>query len=305
MPDHSHATLLIFHKQIGDLVLLEPVVRACARIGREPVGLIVPRSAAPIVDCMEKAVLKTGTRWPRAQRVYCFDPSTRSSLSALATRSPEKCLFLLGKQYKRRLHSIIYSRIRVEPLRNRYRSHYYQACLGDAQSSSFVPPRLKEPDRPPSSCFPESDYLLVHPTSAWKSKCWRLDAWAEVIRSLRSRTGLPVLVSGGPAEWEQALARSLVEAAGLADSANLAGRTSLQDYLYGLSRSRLTLAVDSSAVHLSRAFSRPTVALFTRSDPRHWFYPGPDAHSFEEKGGETVSPQSVVDTAMHLLEGSN
>lgn len=77
---------------------------------------------------------------------------------------------------------------------------------------------------------------------------------------------------GSPPEQEHCARITQSAPSGLV---NLAGRTSLKQYLHAVSRARMVLCVDGSASHLAQAFGVPVVTLFGPVYPARWHYPTP------------------------------
>lgn len=152
-----------------------------------------------------------------------------------------------------------------------YRAALFHAMLG-GHPDDFHPPRLRiPPDDWRPSGLPAA-YGVIHPTSAWRSKTCSPERWIESLAGIGG--DLTWVVSSGPSAWEVELARAVAE--GLGDRAlNLAGRTSLRQYLALLAGAQAVLCVDGSASHLGAAFARPVLTLFGPTNPVHWHWPSP------------------------------
>ena len=118
--------------------------------------------------------------------------------------------------------------------------------------------------------LPSRGFVVLNPFSRWTSKSWPLDSAAEVIRRLRTATPLPVVLSGGLEDRDQAAALQAILGPGAVPS--LVGRLSLGMALCLFRRGRLMVSCDSGPMHAAAAFGVPTVALF---GPTHAERTGP------------------------------
>jgi heptosyltransferase-2 len=117
----------------------------------------------------------------------------------------------------------------------------------------------------------------------------------------------PLILVGGGEPWQQEHCAEIRAQApvGLMD---VAGRTTLREYLHLISRARLVLSVDGSASHLAQAFGRATLTLFGPTVARWWHCPTPqnvrlDGADFagrEAPPTEVIPAASVIQTAIKL-----
>jgi ADP-heptose:LPS heptosyltransferase len=108
---------------------------------------------------------------------------------------------------------------------------------------------------------------IVHPGAAFPGRRWPADRFAAVARHLAD-TGHDVRITGGPGEGE--LARSVADAAGLADDAVLAGRTTSLELAALIAAARVVVSGDTGVAHLATAYRRPSVVLFGPVSPALW-----------------------------------
>jgi len=104
----------------------------------------------------------------------------------------------------------------------------------------------------------DGPFILLVPftTRAWKH--WVERRWPELSRALRARTGLPVVLAGGPADREAA---DRILAAD-PDIVDLVGRTSLAEAVAVAGSAGLVVGVDTALTHAAHAFQRPAVCVF-------------------------------------------
>jgi ADP-heptose:LPS heptosyltransferase len=166
----------------------------------------------------------------------------------------------------------------------------------------------------PAVPAPVSGAALVHPGAAFPGRRWPADRFAEVARHLAA-AGHDVRITGGPGEVE--LAWSVALAAGLGESAVLAGRTSVLELAATVAAARVVVSGDTGVAHLATAYRRPSVVLFGPVSPALWGPPPRPQHVALWHGdgtgdpwGTTLDPALAripvdeVTTALDTLAGS-
>ena len=161
-------------------------------------------------------------------------------------------------------------------------------------------------------------FILIHPTSRWRFKCWPEAKVAELAAQLAERN-YPLLFSSGPdAEETGMIERILARLPHPLPS--LAGKLSLKQLAALTARARLFIGMDSAPMHIASAMGTPVVALFGPSGADIW---GPwlvpakvitSAHScrpcgLDGCGGskrsdclEVIPPARVLEAALELME---
>jgi ADP-heptose:LPS heptosyltransferase len=119
----------------------------------------------------------------------------------------------------------------------------------------------------PPGPSPEPDTVVIHPGAAFPARRWPTERFAYVARALH-RAGHRVVVTGS--SGERALATEVAEAAGLPDTAVLAGRTALAELAALVAGAALVVCGDTGVGHLATAFGTPSVLLFGPTPPRLW-----------------------------------
>lgn len=109
-------------------------------------------------------------------------------------------------------------------------------------------------------------FILIHPTSRWKFKCWPVKKMRELAEVLISRGHTLVFTAGTDAE-EQAMIATISE--GL-DCHNLAGRVSLKELAALIHLSAQLICVDSLPLHIASALKKPVLAIFGPSSDVTW-----------------------------------
>jgi ADP-heptose:LPS heptosyltransferase len=264
--------LVIFHKQLGDLLLTEPALHKLASATGGRVRLSTRKGFLPMVSLMREVVGESSISLNAAPSVLSFSWNLHAGLKALATCSPNKRLVVSNSEYIRSWHRMVYGRrVEVWPIENAYQAKYYFDAVPCEKDVAFRPPELDQ--APAGWRHPElpGDYILIHATSAWRSKSWPSQNWVEIIRSLHRKGVGPFVITGGSAEWERNYTREIASQAGVC-VCNLGGRSNLEQYLHALAHARLVLCVDGSSSHLAAAFRRPCVTLFGSTPAERWHW---------------------------------
>ncbi len=115
----------------------------------------------------------------------------------------------------------------------------------------------------------EGDFAVLHPTrglSAQRAR-WPAAGFIALARALRARDGLPLLVSGAPADAP--VAEAIAAGSG---AISIAGATTLGTYAALAERARHVVAVDSGPMHVAAAVGAPTVGIFAlqSDEPDRW-----------------------------------
>jgi len=126
----------------------------------------------------------------------------------------------------------------------------------------------------PGALDPARAYFVVMPGAGSSRRMWPLDHFAALARRVATAHDLRLVVCGSPDE--RGLAEALVREAGLADTLMLAGQTSVTELVETIRGARLTIANDSSAIHIAAAVGTPSLCLLGGG---HYgrFLPYPDA----------------------------
>lgn len=295
--------LVIYRKQLGDVLLLQPALEHLARQGLS-VHLDTRPGFADLLSLMPGDIqLQTGYH-PLPNQVYCLENRTGATLKALALPFARRLLCLTSDKAQA-WHRWLFSEYRTLPKESLYTGLAHYLLLG-GERQQFAPPRLTPP---PETWHPEGlpeRYLLLHPTAAWARKSWPAEHWSRTLSRLD--TDLPVVVTSGNAAWEIAMAEQIASTTPGRQVINLGGKTSLRQYISLTARARATCCIDGSASHLSAAFQVPTLTLFGPTNATRWHWSTPTHrclkakdYSDEYKPSTAAIPENVVLEAIHTL----
>jgi heptosyltransferase-2 len=114
----------------------------------------------------------------------------------------------------------------------------------------------------------ESDYVVLAPGSAWQSKQWMPDRYAEVARALLAR-GEAVVYVGAPGEV--ATVEEVRRLAG--GGVSLAGKTDTGGLAAVVARACAVVCNDSAPMHIAQAFQVPVVVIVGPTSAAQGFMP--------------------------------
>lgn len=124
--------------------------------------------------------------------------------------------------------------------------------------------------------FPDrSGVVVIHPGAAAPARRWPPDRFAAVAAALH-QAGHDVVVTGSDDEAE--LARTVADAAGLPETAVLAGQLDLVALVALIADSRLLICGDTGVGHIATATGTPSVLLFGPTPPKRWGPRGTGPH---------------------------
>ncbi|PYY16963.1 MAG: lipopolysaccharide heptosyltransferase I [Acidobacteria bacterium] len=154
-----------------------------------------------------------------------------------------------------------------------------------------------------------SSFALINPGAGWGAKCWPVDRYAALVRTL-GKHGIEVFVNAGPGETK--LAQEVV---GNNEKSARVVECSLPQLIAITRRASLFVGGDTGPLHLASALGTPVVAIFGPTDParngpyggRHVVLRNPESkrdHSRRrepEAGLLTITVGQVTEAALGLL----
>ncbi len=264
-------TLAVYHKQLGDTLLLQPALAKLACQDGEDVGLITRPGFEPVVELMPGVRPVTWRSAPRVERLFAYDSGDRSTMATTWVSARRKHLLIFSDFYVRFFHPWLFHDISFRDQMQDYRGRYFWEITPGDSDHGFEPPQLCQP---PSTWIPQAAqqqaFIVIHPTSAWKRKCWAAERWIEIVAKIRKVSNFPIVLTGGGSEWERVLCDEIAASCRDGDVMNLGGRTSLREIIGIISKSSMVLTVDGFVSHLAQAYRRPCVTLFGATNANHW-----------------------------------
>jgi len=264
---------ILFHKQLGDLVLLEPALARLRAHHGAPLVVLTRVRHAPLLDLIDGAQFQIGPQFIPRKHLYCFDHQSKSALRAAFTPAWHKCCIIPEKREVFWYHRPVFSEVIVSEIGDRYAAEYSWAQTPVPTSSPFRPPRLNRPQdswKPPGTG--DTPYVLLNATSAWRHKSWMPDRWAQVLRVLHAEHGFHFVLTSASTDWQIQNCRDIESLTGPYVH-SLASGTSLEQFLWLCANASLVLTVDGAASHLAAAFGRRSLTLFGRTSVHRWHFP--------------------------------
>jgi ADP-heptose:LPS heptosyltransferase len=264
-----------FHKQLGDLVLLEPALSRLRAHHGGPIRLMTRTGHADLVALIPGVEPVRGAALIPARRLYSFDPLNKSAFRALLAPVLERCLICPEQRELQWYHRLLFLSHPHPEIGTSYVAEFFWENTPVPTSESFRAPVLERPPQAwaPGNC-PEGSFILVNPTAGWKRKMWTVEGWVEVLRSLGS--GHRFVITHAGAEWQKAHAEAIAARTGA-----VIASTTLREYLWLCAHARAVLTVDGAASHLAGAFGVKCFTLFGPTSLAQWHRAAPGHIAFQ------------------------
>lgn len=219
-----------------------------------------------------------------------YDACVVTWATARTARIPQLARIPVRVGQARRLYSHRFTnRVAVRSETGDVTSHWSDILLDYARALGcdteggyrFVPTQADEREAAAAaaSLRPNGDrgFVILNPCNAIASRrCWPVEGWASLGQALYRRFGLPLVVSGGPADVH--VAERLVSEIGSATPVtSIAGTLGIGAFGALARRARLFAGITTGSMHVTAAVGCPTVGIFPfQSDfPERWAPLGP------------------------------
>jgi lipopolysaccharide heptosyltransferase I len=107
-------------------------------------------------------------------------------------------------------------------------------------------------------------FFIVNPCARWETKLWPERRFAKLTTLLTERFGMKAVIVGSEADLGEALRINVLAG----DAAlNLAGRTTLKELAYLMSKAKFVVTLDSGPMHIAAAVGAKVFALFGPTAP--------------------------------------
>ena len=290
-----------FHKQLGDLILLEPALSRLRAHHGEPVRLMTRNGRADLVALMPGIEFVKGLALAPARSLYCFDPLNKSAFRSLLAPVFNRHLIRPAQSELHWHHPIVFSRPSNPEIGDSYVAEFFWANTPVPANRPFRPPVLsKPPDSWAPAGWKPGEFILLNPTSGWKKKRWTVAGWTAVLRSIGS--GCRFVLTSAEAGWQTAHCEGIAAATGAAIQP-----TTLRQFLWLCANARAVLSVDGAASHLAAAFGVKCFTVFGPSNLAQWHRPGPGHIAFQAPPDENgirslkkMAPGPVVEALAAL-----
>ena len=263
---------VVFHKQLGDLLLLEPSLARLRSYHDAPVRVLTRSRHRSLVTLMEGVEYQAGLPIAWKEKLYCYDPLRKSAVRSFFTPALRRHYIFPNPHEMEWFHSVLFRRIIGLNLEDQYVAEYFWENTPVPFQNTFRTPQLKSP---PSVWKPKAmdngSFILINPTSGWKSKNWLPERWAEVLKVLYDHYQMPLFMTNASSDWQMTHCQEIIEKSG--GIVRGLEHTSLENFLWLCSRASFVLTVDGATSHLSQAFEVPSVTLFGPTSLANWHYP--------------------------------
>jgi ADP-heptose:LPS heptosyltransferase len=135
--------------------------------------------------------------------------------------------------------------------------------LEDRQLLIHIP---DESFRSAQSLVGGESFVLIHPSSRWRFKCWPIQQMRELVLLLLAR-GERVVFTSGPDPIELDMVEQIVQGT---RALNLGGKVSLKELAALIKQTKALICVDSVPLHLASALKTPVLALFGPTSDVTW-----------------------------------
>jgi len=271
---------------LGDIILSTPVIRGVKDLYPDseiyflttPAGRLLIENDPLVNEVIVydkrgnerglKGIFKTAKRINNLKfdRVYSLHKSFRTSLMLFLTDINHKTGFKKAKL------SFIYN---VRETRN-IEDHDAIRNLSILSSETDIsllkqdlrlfPPDEKEVN-PELKSLKNSDYILLSPGSAWKTKMWHSKGYNETAKYFENK-GYFVVVTGS--EQEREVCKKVCENT---NAFNFCGKLNLLELKFAVFNARIIICNDSMALHVASALKTPCAAVFCSTIPEFGYGP--------------------------------
>jgi len=276
-------------KRIGDLILTTPALVALRRaFPRAHVTLCILENCEGLIPAMpyvdevlvfrqRRANARLLTRLATGGFDVCLDftGNDRSAFFALLSRAPRRITFGWVQRSRHRqlaFHEFVDSSARE----NHTIDHHFDLLrpLGiereDSPITLELPASAEEAAaRLLAQAGIAEPFAVVHPGTARAEKYWVPERWAAVINHCQGALGIPCVVTGSRAEFEQAHLRE-IRTKVRTPWRDFSGKLDLLGLAALIRHASLLMSMDSAPVHLGAAFGTPQIALFGETNPFAW-----------------------------------
>jgi heptosyltransferase-1 len=112
---------------------------------------------------------------------------------------------------------------------------------------------------------PQRDFVVANPFGTWRSKIWPLERWATTIRRICNELHLPVVITGGPHDTQEA--DRLLALLAPSPPPSMVGKMTIEEAICLYRRALLMVTGDTGPMHAAAAVGTPVVALFGATWP--------------------------------------
>jgi len=145
------------------------------------------------------------------------------------------------------------------------------SLIKDLTDADYVRPKLypQKEDYEAMKKFQQAPYLVIAPTSVWKTKEYPMDKWVELILAQDEEWNIYLI--GGPADFS--VCEEIIGHTEKKNIFNLAGKLSFLESVALIEKAKVTYVNDSAPMHMASAVNAKTNAVFCSTIPSFGFGP--------------------------------
>ena len=285
--------LVLELKRIGDIVMILPALNALrTAFPQAHISLCMMesyRELLPGIPMVDEALLyrRKSLNLGLLKRLVCgkwdvcldYTGNDRAALFALLSHARRRITYLHTRRYPHRAwayNELVDSSVATVHTIDRHLD--LLAPLGIQRDAHAIPTPVPlaippESDREVSDLLRQEGidgpFAVIHPGTTRAEKFWEPENWAAVIDHLQGERGLPCVLTGSRAPYEQAHLAA-IRARVRTPFHDLSGRHGLLTLNAFIRRAALLLSMDSAPVHIGSTFGTPQIALFGPTNPCVW-----------------------------------
>jgi heptosyltransferase-3 len=115
----------------------------------------------------------------------------------------------------------------------------------------------------------EKNFILIHPASRWRFKCWPAFRMKNLSKMLVEKN-IQIVFTAGNEPFEKQMVKEIIESLPKTHVLNLAGKVSLKELGALIDMCRLLLCVDSVPLHMASALKAKCICLFGPTVDKTW-----------------------------------
>ena len=300
---------VVSHKQIGDLILLEPSLRKLSLSFGCPVYVLTRSQHRPLLNLMQHSKYIGGTPVTVAENLFAYDDLPKTALRSFLAPSLKKTCLAIKTCRSAFWLPAVFQKVNCSIPDNEYLAKFFWKITPGVSHEQFSPPTLNQPPKNwrPKQLQDDHPFILVNPTSGWRRKSWKPYGWVQVIEWLLRSTSVKIVITSGHLPWQR---EHIMKISAKINNQRLAylDYLSFENFLWICSRASLVISVDGAAAHLASAFQVPSVTLFGPTNPIHWHFPTKTSISIMAPNNlnnkrlmESISADAVITAAEKLL----
>lgn len=145
-----------------------------------------------------------------------------------------------------------------KPLMELDRNAEFMSHLSDQEHPPGAP-KLPRLTNLPEYLKLKGDYFIVFPGASWSGKQWPVTLFASCLNTLSKQYGWHAVLCGVTPEYQ--ICQSVIDHSSVPKASNLAGKTSLMEFVEIVRGAQLLIGNDTSAVHIASAVNTPSVCI--------------------------------------------